>query len=301
MLNNRSLQLLSVFKKIEDPSVFEYTSFPENLSIYDRLLLTELIVSSLFFKKNKIEFNEGDCLTEIMNRYQSLEKFVCQNDLFMVGMFNDIADWVNDPQFKTNFNFVSLRNKEYVYLGIILRSLFLVDSPNLGDFFIDKTGLLPRKLVVKNIESCLLVFRFLEEDVDNLKRNAIKILMLLEKYVRRKKITTSKVVGGSTKKQKDVNGTKKLKKKYHSEIFIGFNVIYAFGLADRITINYSNKEYRFYKGFLLASSAMSLIPIVKKCKFQIHKNYIKPDAAIKQSTEPIYINYGLFDQIVTII
>lgn len=271
----KDLVLQTFNSYVKSPEVFlaSYEDSFKSLSLVNKCLLVELIVSYHFFKINHLSFHSNDCLNEIINISQNFINFVLNNENILVRMLDDLKFIIsNKKKIRIKFDIGFTKLDPYIYLNILLRSIHFVSTVKHDETNFTQNSLLHRNLIISNIINYVKVFSFLNVKV-NFKGNCIKLIILLTKYL-------------IIKKEKNIS-----KNKFASDIYIGFNFNINLFNSQRILLIYGLKPFQRFQNFMVCSSHLTLCDCFKKNLYQHHNNDINTDVLLLLASKPIQIDF----------
>ena len=180
--------------------------FYRNLSLIEKIQLSELSISEKLFEAFDLKFNDSLALSEI-NRF-NLEIFslIDSNYSFFNKFYLDIKDILENKSFRTNFNIFYTPIDPVVYFSLIVKSIYLLDK-------LDATShsMTHRSMVRANLKRHLIGFNYLNSKEklptpsSNIFKNCIKIMIKLTKegVNDNKAIEVKKVTSAAGRKKKN--------------------------------------------------------------------------------------------------
>ena len=252
----------------------------ENLNLIEKFIYYELLISYNLFNTYGLSFKFDACLDELLEFNKDLYIFIENNNNFFLSLSEDIDKIIHNKSFKTNFEIGFLKLDYVVYTLIIIKSLHIVDNIWLLDY--SNISMLHRNVVYRNINKYVKVLELL-----NIKKamtkNVFKIIILLEDYVKTKKITIKK------KKQK--------KTKIVTEFYLKLNIIHENSYTNRLVINFSKVKFQMFGEYHVGASYLTLFENIKKSNWQYVKNNFDLKVIDKLVQNPLTFNFEYWPEI----
>jgi hypothetical protein len=191
-------------------------------------------------------------------------------------MEDDIAGIINDKKrFKTDFSLGFGNLDSTIYLNALLRSIYFVDDIRDEGVVDEGANMLHRNVVMANLANYTQAFSLLGRG-SKIRQNCIKLMMLLDKQVLKKKVKFT------VRKSKGLS-------EFKTEVYIRFNIAEPFSYKDKLNIVFGRWPFFHLRGYLLCASHLTLCPVVKKCNYQWVKNDIELAALKRLSAKSIVI------------
>ena len=226
-----------------------------NLNIVEKFIYYELRISQDLFNTYGLNFNLGDCLTELLDFNYNLFLFIEKNNDFFLSLLEEVDKIIYDKSFKTNFEIGYKNLDSTIYTLIIIKSLHIIDNIWLLDYA--NASMLHRNVVYKNIMKHSKVLFLLNEN-KKIVENVFKIMILLNNHITTKKITIKK-------KQRK-------KTKIITEFYLKLSIIHESSYINRLVINFSRIKFKTFGEFHVGASYLTLFENIKKSNWQFAKN-----------------------------
>ena len=250
------------------------------MSLSEKLIFVDIVLSYELFRGNSLanKFNVDDCFNEVTNICSSVYVFAERYGSFFMSMYDDICDIISDKKkFKTDFRLGLGLLDSAVYLNCLIRSIHFINEFPSDESIDDEDNMLHRSVVVSNISNYSRVFCLIQKG-SNMKANCVKLMILLDKQLCKKKIKFTV--------RRGVKGISEFK----TEVYIKFNILEPLSYKDKMTLVYGVKGFMHIRGFLLCSSHLTLCEVIKRCSYQHFKNEIDHKACLELANKQINID-----------
>lgn len=249
------------------------------LSLSERLLLADIVLTHEMLRYNycKDKFVFDECFQETADASQNVFVLLERYGSFFAEMQTDISDIIYDKRrFKTDFSLRFGPIDDIIYFSTLVRSIYFVDDIRDESSVDEEANMLHRNVVMANMAGYTQVFSLIGGG-SKIKSNCIKLMMLLDKQVIKKKVkfTVKRAKSGP---------------EFKTEVYIKFNIVEPFSYRDKINISYGRKPFFHLRGFLLCASHLTLCSVIKKCNYQWNPNTIDLEAVKTLSARSITID-----------
>lgn len=247
-------------------------------SLCEKIILTDMFISYKLYTIQGFIFDSECCFEEIYNLNYNLLYVYNTNEQFFINTYNDIDHLLKDKKIKTNFSLNFYNIDTFVYLNLIIKSTYYISYDYIHDDSSFLDGMLHRNVVLSNISKGIKVFKMLNILVD-IQKNTIKLIMCL--------------ASSNTISQKKI--IIRVKGHIKCNFYVKLNLITNLNYADRLYINFSKIKLKNFNNYFIGASYLTLNSFIKRANFQLLKNNINPDAIVKLSEQPIYIDFSQWE------
>lgn len=248
-------------------------------TLTERLILADVVLSYEVFRTNYClrRFNFSDCAREVVDVSHNTYLLVERYGAFFEEMEDDIKSLISDKKkYKTDFSLGFGPLDELIYLSALIRSIHFVDDIK-DEVSVDEgSNMLHRNTVMSNLSCYTQVFGLIGRGA-RVKANCIKLMMLLDRQVLKKKVKFT------AKKPKG-------KIEFKTEVYIRFNIAEPFSYKDKVNITFGRRPFMYLREYLICASHLTLCPAIKKCNYQWIKNEIHEEALKVLSAKAIEIS-----------
>lgn len=245
-----------------------------DLNLIERIIFIDILLSHEFFKINNIEFNFDDCFREVVGISHNVINLLSERGDFFHEMHTDIVEIIKDKKtYKTKFDIGFGILDSYMYVSLLVKSIHFIENHINEDSISVEHNLLHRNIVMSNLSNYSLVFNELKKG-KRLKTNCVKLMMILNKYVCKKKIRL------------------KVKNKFKTDVYVGFTLLSPNSYKKRLVLLYGYKPFKEVREYLVSSSYLTLCEHTKRSLHQHNKNKIDVRAVIKLSSKEIDIDFS---------
>jgi hypothetical protein len=270
--------ILSIYE-LSGGSGVELRGSLRNATLPNKLSSADLVLSFELFRSNYViyKFDEDSCLAEIHHLSENVYAFTERHPSFFDSMYEDIVGIINDKKtYKTDFSLGFGHLDASIYTNCLIRSIYFVEDLHSGESVDEDDNMLHRNVVMSGISNYGQVFALIAGG-GKFKQNCVKLMMLLDKQVVKKKVRFATKGPGP-------------KTDFKTEVYVRFNIMEPFSYRDKVNLVYGLKAFTLFRGFLLCASHLTLCETIKKCNYQWNKNEIDGAALLKLSSQPAYFD-----------